>query len=137
MSSNRDSQRNNKANKAVQAYLFGKLTHDIVESIRDTRITNDNDSTQSNIKDELLQLVLKTNEKMTNYFGESQSHLNKLICAKYADGQHSKISIAIANNEDMIFSVKGISPYAVTNKLLELYKCFNFIMSDGEMKLNL
>ena len=84
MSSNRDSRRNNKANKAVQAYLFGKLTHDIVESIRDTRITNDNDSTQSNIKDELLQLVLKTNEKMTNFFGESQSDLNKLICAKYS-----------------------------------------------------
>ena len=128
---NRDTQRHNKANKAVQAYLYGKITHDIVSTIKSKNCVSDEPlNTKDEVTDKLLGLVLQSNDKMTNYFGESQSDLNKQICAKYADGQHSKISRAITNNED-IFRVDGVSPYVVSNELLSIYEEYNQLMNEG------
>ena len=97
---NRDTWRNNKANKAVQAYLHGKITHDIVSTVMSNHTSSDQSEGNEDATDKLLHLVLQSDNKMTNYFGESQSDLNKLICAKYANDQHSKISRAISNNEE-------------------------------------
>ena len=128
--SNRDIQQNNKTKKAVQAYLYGKITHDIVHTVMNNNKTSDEIGSKDMNSDRLLNLVLQSNQKMTNYFGESQSDMNKLICAKYADGQHSKISRAITNNED-VFRVDGVSPYVVTNELLSIYEEYNNLMHNG------
>ena len=127
---NRDSQHNNKTNKAVQAYLYGKITHDIVNTVMSNHTSSDQSDGNEDSTDKLLHLVLQLNNKMTNYFGESQSDLNKLICVKYADGQHSKISRAISNNEDT-FRVDGVSPYVVFNELLSLYEEYNRLLDSG------
>ena len=122
---NRDVQRRNKANKAVQACLLSKLATDSIKLLKTK--TNFNNADNENCLN-LLELAEETNVMMIDYFCKSQSSINKATCDKYARSQHSLILSAMRNNEP-ISNVPGISKYVVDENILQAYRDFNNLQS--------
>lgn len=116
MLKNRDTSRTNKANKAVRACLFGKLTNDTLNHIRTQNQNSISDATES-----MLQVAESTNLRMMDHFCKSSDSISKDTCITYANDQHNLIVAAMKNKED-VAKVKCISPYIVDEKLLECYQ---------------
>lgn len=133
MLKHRDSIRKNRANKAVQACLFSKITK---ESIR--RISTGSSENMSplripqldNTASSLLSLTLSTNEKTVDNFSSSQNSISKACCSTYAGKQHNLILRAFQNKED-VSSILGISPYILNDEILEMYERFNELDING------
>ena len=122
MLNNRDLQRTNKANKAVKACLFGKITKDTLTCIQ----ANNSQNTQheNSTIESLLNIADSSNDQMINHFCISANSISKESCLAYARGQHSLILGAMRNKET-IKSVKSISPYVIDEELITLYDSFH------------
>ena len=115
---NRDTQRRNKANKAVQACLLSKLASDSIKMLRNNSAYSPDRKSLA-----LLSVAETTNKMMTEYFCNSQSSINKMTCEKYANSQHSMIIRALKNNEPLN-SVTGISEYVIDEAIIKAYQDF-------------
>ena len=130
MFNNRDNQRTNKANKAVKACLFGKITKDTLSFIQRNC---PNLSQQGQVQvNHLLKIANISNDKMVEHFCKSADSISKETCMSYSTGQHNLILQAMKNKEN-ISSVKCISPYVIDSDLLSMCKTFtNLTTSNGK-----
>lgn len=123
---NRDTQRVNKANKAIQACLYSRIGRDTIKLLISTG-ENDLPDTRSS---QLLQLAQNANQMLHDNFCKTQTSLSKKTCDNYADKQHSIILRAIKNNEN-IRDVEGISKHILDEDLIKLYAEFRRLSDIG------
>ena len=118
MLKNRDTQRINRANKAVRACLFGKISRDTLHALHRRSPTTDNRTNNQVIQ--LLDIAKNANEKMIENFCISQENVSKDLCDKYATVQHNLIMNAMSNKEDLD-SVKSISRFVLDEDRRNMY----------------
>ena len=113
---NRDTQRVNRGNKAIQASLLSKLNNEIIKKLSVIPVPSSHD----NEKIQLLNLANRTNDMLLQRFNRSQTSINKATCEKYASVQHGLICRAIRYNED-ITQVTGLSSYIIDDEIIAAY----------------
>ena len=123
MLNNRDSCRVNKANKAIQACLLGKIHIDTLSHLQRTN--------NGEYEKDMLDFAIRNCEKMTEHFCSSQESISTTSCMQYARNQHRLISKAVKNKED-INNIMSISKYVVDSSLLKVYDQFNKMTSTGK-----
>ena len=123
---NCDTRRINKANKAIQACLLGKLH---LETLNEIQKTGNNQP-----ENEIIKFAKKNCEMMTNHFFSSQESICKATCERYANNQHMLISRAVKNKEDLK-SVMSISKYIVDDSLLKVYGDFHEMVTSSKCYL--
>ena len=124
MLGNRDTQRVNKANKAIQACLLGKINNETFDHIQ-----KGFPNASSICSSKLIELAKNSNEKMIHNFCLSQESISKAGCERYASTQHNLITNAFRNKED-VNAVGSISQHIVDKDLLEVYSNLSTIITN-------
>lgn len=128
MLQNRDTQRVNRGNKAIQASLVSQLNVEVLKHLEKLPMSDSVKYT----KTKLVNLASKTNAMLLERFNKSQTSINKTTCEKYASVQHSLISRAIRYNEDLT-QVSGLSSYVIDEDIVSTYNELKTLSQSGKL----
>ena len=132
MKSNRDFNRNNKANKAVRGCIYSNLGQYCINRILKLLEMKENTCQVSKEQTKaLLCAALESYNYATTLLVTSQSTVGVHHCKNYASKQFSQMQLANRNGED-IGSVKSISNTIVEAQMIELMKRVTEIENNGK-----
>ena len=129
---NRDINRKNRANLAVQACLYSKLNTSSLTKLKEV-LTVENSSNPDAVN-RLISVAEATSKSMVDLFTSSQNEISKRACLSYANEQFSQIRNGYANGESME-SNESVSKHIVTPEILQMYKTMEENVSDGKYSI--
>ena len=119
---NRDIQRTNNANKAVQGCLYSNINTNCIDKLlANEKNKNTEEKMSSTQIVDILKVAKDSNIASKRLFMQSQNSVSKTNCTNYAAIQFRQLSRMVENGEDTD-SVKSISKSVVDKHMIDMTK---------------
>ena len=115
---NRDINRKNRANLAVQACLYSKINTSSLTKLE--KMLNCPNSINSESAKKLIEIAQSSNKSMVDCFTRSQNEISKNTCINYANEQFGLFSRGVTNGEQ-ISDNDNFSKHIITGDIVDMY----------------